>query len=119
MAFPDYGQFLLKGFSESPESPVVRTEMEDGYAKEGLVRSRVLVPRSVTYFYTLSEYANFKTWFQAEAKGGLFFDWVNPVGGVVTSVRMKQSIYSTKFVNQNNGKELAAEVSFILESWEF
>ena len=119
MAFPTYGKHLLKGFTESPESPVVRTEMEDGYAKESLVRSKVLVPRSVTYLYTLSEYQSFKAWFLAEAKGGLFFDWINPVGGVVTSVRMLRSVYSAKAVNQGEGKELGVEVSFILESWEF
>lgn len=118
MAFPTYGKHLLNGFSESPESPVIRTEMEDGLTKENATKSRVMVPRNITYFYTLTEYANFKIWFKAEARGGLFFDWSDPLDGAVKQMRMVRSVYNTKGVSQGNGSQIGVEVNFTLEGWE-
>jgi len=118
MAFPNYGKHILAGFSEAPQSPVQRTEMEDGFVKESEIKSRVMVPRDVNYFFTLAEYANFKIWFKAEARGGLFFDWTDPIDGAVKQMRLVSSLYSTKFTSQGDGAELGAQVSFTLEGWE-
>ena len=71
MAFPTYGKLQLRGYTETPDSAVLRTEMETGPAKQAQVRSRSLVKRSVTIFFTGAEFETFKTWFRgAECNHG-------------------------------------------------
>ena len=47
-AFPAYAEILLDGFSEQPNSAVLRAESEDGFAKQSQRFSRVLVKRPIT-----------------------------------------------------------------------
>ncbi len=117
MAFPTYGRLQLGGFTKQRPSSSLRTEMEDGYIKENPHLSRVLVPRNVSYRYTLAEFETFESWFLSEANGGQFFDWVDPFTGTTKQVRIKASEYNTRAVSRGRGAELDVIVDFVLEEW--
>lgn len=117
MAFPTYGKLLFSGFNQQRGSSTQRTEMEDGYVKEGQHLSRVLVPSAVQYRFTKSEFASFKSWFASEANGGQFFAWVDPLDGVEKQVRMVRSEYTARPENAGEGQPLNVIVGFTLEEW--
>ena len=117
MAFPTYGKLLFNGFNQERGSSTLRTEMEDSFVKENGILSRVLVPSAVQYLFTKSEFASFKSWFAAEANGGQFFAWVDPLDGLEKQVRMVGSRYTARPENAGEGQPLNVIVSFTLEEW--
>ena len=117
MAWPTYGKLKLQGFGEKPDSSVLRTEMESGPPKESIVKSRVMVPRTVTYTFTLAEYNTWKTWFASEANGGKWFNWIDPLDGSTRSTRIVRSEYDAKAQDAGQGSEPNMDVSMIFECW--
>ena len=117
-AFPDYGELLLSGYGESPETSIVRTEMESGPAKQAKVRSKELVKRNVTYRFTSEEYITWKTWRHDDiAMGALYFDWTNPLTGDTVQGRIENGTYTASAFNANDDA-LKWDVSFVLETYE-
>lgn len=117
MSWPSYGKLKLGNFKEKPESATLRTDFETGPAKESQVRSRVMNTRQVSYVFTLEEYGTWKTWFAANASGGKFFDWIDPIDGGTKSVRIIKSEYEAQFLNAEDGAEPNVEVGMQFEGW--
>lgn len=117
MAWPTYGKLKLAGFGKKPESPVLRTEFENGPPKESLIKARSMVQRSVTYMFTLAEFNTWETWFSSDAKGGKWFDWIDPFTGSTLSVRIVRSDYDARVSDAGQGSEPNVEVSMIFEHW--
>jgi hypothetical protein len=117
-AFPAYGELLLSGFNEKPESALVRTEMESGPSKQARVRSLELVKRNVTYVFTSAQYITWKAWRNTDlSRGALWFDWTNPLTGTTVQARMENGDYSASAYNAND-TAIKWEVSFVLETYE-
>lgn len=117
MAWPTYGKLKLGGFRKKPESPVIRTEFESGPPKESIVKSRRMNQWPVTYTFTLAEFNTWETWFDTDALGGSFFDWINPLDGSTISVRIVRSEYEAVPVSSGDGSEPHMDVSMTFESW--
>lgn len=120
--YPSLGRLLLAGYAEQPEQAVLRTDMESGPAKQITVRSRVLVTRPVSYYYTSAQYQGFKAWHRdALNRGANWFDWLDPIDGQVKLARIVaapgQPAYDARAVSAREGDLLAWEVSFQLETW--
>ena len=117
--FPALGKLRLEGYGEQPESAVLRTEMESGPPKQAQVRSRVMVTRPVTMQYNAADYGSFKTWFRDDiARGADWFDWTDPVDGVIKQARIAGGEYSAVPFTESQGGPLLWDVSFQLETWE-
>lgn len=91
--WPFYAKFLADGFSVRRESALMRTDMETGPAKQARVRSRVLVQRSGSILLeTKAEYLAFVAWFANDiSEGASWFDWTDPVDGVLKTARIAAS----------------------------
>ena len=117
-AFPSYGEFLLDGFGEQPESPLVRTNMESGPVKQAKLRSKIRVVRNVTYRFTNAEYVTWKTWHKTTvAFGALWFDWINPLDGATVQGRIINGLYNAISFDGGDGT-LKWDVGFALETYE-
>lgn len=117
-AFPAYGELLLNGFGEQPETALIRTEMETGPVKQAKIRSKENMQFTVTYKYTSAEFILWKAWRKADiAFGALYFDWVKPLTGEVVQARIPGGDYNAVAYN---GKDEAIEweVGFIIELYE-
>lgn len=117
MAFPSYAKHLFEGFGEQPQPIVQRTEMESGPAKQLLVGSRQMIRRPVTYkLSSKADYLAFKAWVKGEAAyGNNWFDWTDPVDGVVKQARIVDGKVEYAPLNKALFKWTAA---FTLETWE-
>ena len=123
MAFPTYGKLLLAEYTEQPASAILRTEMESGPPKQAMIKSRVMVTRSLTYIYTASEFASFKVWVRDTiSRGADWFDYVDPADGATKQGRLvvsqNGSPYSAKATTSAIGSVLSWEVSMQVETWE-
>lgn len=119
MAFPSIGKINLSSYTEKPESAVLRSEMESGPSKQALIKSRVMVPRSVTLLFDATEYATFKAWFKSAdcLSGANWFDWVDPIDGATKQARIKNGEYDPRPRSGNEGEQLKWSVSMIIETW--
>ncbi len=86
---PSYAKLLKQDFAENRESAILRTEMEDGPAKQARIRSRVLVTRPVNLLFNSKvDYLAFLDWFSTDlSEGALWFDFVDPVRQTTRSGR--------------------------------
>lgn len=94
--FPDYGRVMTNQFTEQNTPNVLRTTFESGHEKQ-VARSGVSkTVMSVTYLFTLSEYATFKSWFYNTAKqGALFFNAFDPLDDVEKEFRIVNGQFNT------------------------
>lgn len=114
-AFPAYGELLLDGFGEQPETSLIRTEMETGPAKQAQVRSKQIVNMTVTYTYTSAEFILWKAWRKNDiALGALYFDWRNPLTGNLVQARIPGGDYNADAFDGKD-KAIEWEVSFVME----
>jgi len=117
--WPTYGHLALDRYGEEPESALVRTQMESGPPKQAMVRSRAMVGRPVTYVYSDSEYATWKTWFRDTiARGADWFNWTDPQDGVVKLARIRGGVYKSRAFTPSPGAPLSWEVAFTVETWD-
>lgn len=120
MPFPSTGKLSLSGYSEKPESALLRSEMESGPAKQALIKSRVMVERSITLHYSFAEYAAFKAWFKSTDcnRGASWFDWLDPIDGATKQARLKNGDYDALPRSGGEGAVLEWDVSMIIETWD-
>lgn len=118
-AFPAYGQLLLDGHGETPESALLRTDMEGGPPKQIKIKSRVMVARPVAYLFSATEYSQFKIWHRDTInRGADWFDWVEPVDGTTVQARIVGGAYTARAERGTPGAELTFRVDLTLESWD-
>lgn len=88
-SFPGFAKIELGGFGERRASALLRTEMESGPPKQVRVNSRVMVTRQCTIWCdSKADYLAFVTWFRVDLQeGALWFEWTDPVDGVVKLAR--------------------------------
>lgn len=88
--FPNYAKVLLSGYSEEADYGVLRTEMDNGIAKQRPRRSLPIVTRTVViHVETLADKNAFDTWRQIDLSGSSgWFDWLDPLDGVVKQTRI-------------------------------
>lgn len=115
-AFPAYAKLLLEGFGENPEPAVLRTEMESGPPKQAKIKSRVMVARPVIYALdSKADYLAFIAWFKTGVNyGSDFFDWTDPLDGLVKNARIVGGKIEARPIN---GALSQWRVSFSLENW--
>jgi len=120
MPFPSTGKLSLSGYSEKPESALLRSEMESGPAKQALIKSRVMVERGITLRYSFAEYTAFKTWFKSADcnRGASWFDWTDPIDSTAKQARIKNGDYNAVPRNGGEGAPLEWDVSMIIETWD-
>jgi len=87
--FPSYACIQLDGYSESPNSNVLRSEMDGGLAKQRPRRTKPIVTRAVKLrLRTKADKALFESWFRtAIFQGTGWFTFTDPVDGVVKQGR--------------------------------
>lgn len=118
-SFPAIGKVLLPGDGERPDSALLRTEMEDGPAKQARVRSRVSVKRNKALRLSVAEFNTFKTFFNTTiARGADWFDWVDPLTGTSKQARIVNGDYTADTVSAGEGAPVEVVVSFVLETLE-
>ena len=83
-SFPTYARLLLEGYSEAPDYGVLRTEMDDGLAKQRARRSKPIVTRSATVMVkSLDDRLAFDDWMLEDLHGGAgWFDFRTLAGTV-------------------------------------
>lgn len=116
--FPSY-MFLLKdGFGVRRNSAAVRTEFEDGFAKQAKRWSKVLVERKVVYgTRTKADYQSFITWFNSTInRGADWFSWTDPVDGVTKQARIKGGVIDSE--SPVDPMLTRWDLSFTLEVWD-
>jgi len=88
--FPTYAKILLSGYAEDADYGVLRTEMENGIAKQRPRRSLPIVTRTVViHVETLADKNAFDTWRRVDLFGSAgWFDWLDPLDGVVKQTRI-------------------------------
>jgi len=120
MAFPTYGELILRQYSENPDSSVLRTEMETGPAKQAKVQSLAPVQRRVSLFFTGAEFETFKIWFKGSEcnRGASWFDWLDPQTGTTKQARIVDGKYEALTTNTGEGSEIGWHVSMNLETLE-
>lgn len=76
-SFPTYARLLLGGYSDSSDYGVLRTEMDDGGAKQRARRSKPIVTRSATVMvHSLDDRLSFDDWMLEDLRGGAgWFDF--------------------------------------------
>ncbi len=117
--YPTYGRLALDSYGEEPESALVRTSMESGPPKQAMIRSRTMVGRPVTYIYSDTEYASWKTWFRdTVSRGADWFNWTDPQDGTVKLARIENGVYTARAFSPSPGAPLSWEVSFRIETWD-
>lgn len=100
IAFYSGGKAMTSSYTESVTPNVFRTPMEGGIPKTAVKKGKTAVNMSVTYLYSSSEYASFRSWFKNTAQyGSLFFNWTNPITDDVVDARIADSNYSVTPVN--------------------
>lgn len=87
--WPAYAKILLEGFNERPDYGVLRTDMDNGIAKQRPRRSLPIVTRDVTVLVLSAEdKQQFDAWFRDDLYGGTgWFSWTDPVDGVTKQGR--------------------------------
>ncbi len=117
-AFPTNGELLFDGYGEQPERAVIRTDMEAGPPKQAMIRQRQNIARPVAYRFSSANYAAFKVWFRDQiARGASWFDWTDPLDGVVRQARMQNGEFRAQMVNNGTGAP-DWDVFFSLETWD-
>lgn len=116
--FPTYVFLLKDGFGQKRASAVQRTSFEDGFAKQRKRWSRVLVERSVTYgTHTKADYQSFIAWFNTSInRGADWFDWTDPVDGVVKTARIKGGVIDSE--TPFDPMLTKWDIKFTLEVWD-
>lgn len=116
-SFPSNGELLLP-YGETPESAVLRTEMESGPAKQAMVRTRQSIGRPVSYRFSSANYIAFKTWYRDDIKrGALWFDWRDPLNDKLKQARMVGGVYEAQAYDPGQGP-LSYDVTFQIETWD-
>lgn len=115
-ALPSYVKILRGGFSEEPESALLRTDMETGPPKQALVKSRIMVSRPVELrIETLANYLAFKVWFRDTIhRGADWFDMIDPLDGTTRSTRFQGGKYTAA---PASGKRLWT-IKTTFETWD-
>lgn len=93
--FPDYACLLLAGFTEQADYGVLRSEMDNGIAKQRPRRSIPIVTRDATISVgSLADKRLFDQWTRVELSGGAgWFDWTDPLDGVTKQARIVSGQY--------------------------
>lgn len=88
--FPSYAKILLSGYAEEADYGVLRTEMDNGIAKQRPRRSIPIVTRTVViHVETLEEKNAFDMWRRVDLFGSAgWFDWTDPLDGVTKQTRI-------------------------------
>ncbi len=88
--FPAYAKILLSGFAEDADYGVLRTEMDNGIAKQRPRRSLPVVTRTVViHVDSLADKNAFDTWRRVDLSGSAgWFDWTDPLDGVTKQTRI-------------------------------
>lgn len=88
--FPSYAKVLLAGFTEEPDYGVLRTQMDDGLAKQRPRRSKPIVTRDVQiYVQDASDKASFDGWIATDLNGGTgWFTWTDPLDSTAKQARI-------------------------------
>lgn len=87
---------LIQRYEESPDSAVLRTEMDTGPAKTRL-RSTATTTNlpNIQYPLTDAQKQAFEAWFRDDiARGALPFDWPRPRGGTVSVLLVGKQPYT-------------------------
>ena len=115
-AFPAYLKLMRDGFGKEPEPIVNRTQMDDGMVKQAKVKARALVGRPVKYAAdTKADYTSWETFFNTTVNDGAdWFDWTDPLDGVVKLARIVQGSYQARTIN---GALTRWEISMRIETW--
>jgi hypothetical protein len=117
MAFPTYAKLLHEPYRVQREPAVLRTDMESGPPKQAKLKSRVMVTRELAYaFGSITDYTNFLTWFKTDInRGASWFDWTDPVDGVVKQARI---VAGTLDEERPNRQMDVWVISFKIETWD-
>lgn len=88
-AFPTYARLLLEGYSEAPDYGVLRTEMDDGLAKQRARRSKPIVTRSATVMvHSLDDRLEFDQWMAQDLYGGAGWFAFRTLAGTIQPARI-------------------------------
>jgi hypothetical protein len=100
-AFPSYAVLLGQNYTETPDSAVQRTNMENGPPKQLKFKSRVIVTIAAVYaLKSMTDYTNFVDWFRNTINFGAdWFDWTDPKTGSTVTARIVNGQYSAQAVN--------------------
>lgn len=114
--FPTYAQILYSGYSQKKESALLRTEMDSGPPKQAMVKSKVMIVRSVKiYLASKADFASFETWYNTDlSNGALWFDFIDPVSGLTIQSRFRDGGYTAQPMTPAMQDW---EVSAQIESW--
>lgn len=114
--FPSYAQILYNGYSQKKESALLRTEMDSGPPKQAMVKSKVMIVRSVKiYLASKANFNSFETWYDTDlSNGALWFDFVDPVSGSTIQARFRDGGYTAQPMTPAMQDW---EVSAQIESW--
>lgn len=109
--YPSYGK--LVSWSQAPQrSPVYRTEMERGPAKQVKFSGKLPVNYQVVYVYSASEHATWRTFFNTNIKfGAEWFNWTNPFTNATVEARIVDGKFSVSPVNAK-GTHIKIEMTF-------
>ncbi|SOE48109.1 hypothetical protein [Orrella dioscoreae] len=88
--FPEYACILLQGYTETPDYGVLRTEMDNGIAKQRPTRSLAIVTRAATiHVGVLANKLLFDEWARTAISGGAgWFNWTDPLTQTVKQTRI-------------------------------
>jgi len=113
---PSYAKLLRSGYQHQRESALLRTDMESGPPKQVMVRSRVMVTRTVSiYIPTKADFEAFELWYSGEIKeGALWFTYFDPVSQSTKLARFVGGGYSARLRGNVYG---AWVISAKIESW--
>lgn len=87
--FPTYARLILEGYSETPDYGVLRTEMDNGLAKQRARRSKPIVSRNAAVMVqSLEDRLEFDQWMDQDLHGGAgWFDF-RALAGTVRPARI-------------------------------
>lgn len=115
--FPSYLKLQAANFGEDYDSAVMRTTMENGFAKQLRTKTRVLVKRDVRYLAkSLADYNAFKVWFFDEINAGTdWFGWFDPVKNAAVQARIADGKFSGAIANKTLNYW---DIKMTIETWQ-
>jgi len=94
--FPSYACILFDGYSEAPDYGVLRSQMDDGLAKQRARRTLPIITREVRIIVPdTPEKLLFDAWVKTDLFGGVgWFDFTDPADDVNKRARIVAGRYS-------------------------
>lgn len=115
-ALPAYITLLHgNGLDLEPEPRVNRTAMEDGMVKQSTTASRVMVDRPFTaHINSKANFTAFLTWYYVTIARAGWFDWTDPLDGVVKQARFKGGKVKARAIRKDMERHL---LEFTIETF--